>query len=208
MKLSIVNLLGLLFIGLTISSCASFSKSEIRRELVQIEKENLSQLDGLYTLDFTKAYQIGSASNVQELLPVSEWQTNAYDFSLNNSDDTRLLFNPEVSSEVTYQLSLKLENDTELRVGVLEDSEEIASTVLKGKYKGGMFYLDDNFQDCEGIPYLFGGCYTNNRRIGLTQSGNLLINRAIKDTGAVLFLMRSGYKYNVSYEYDRVSSKS
>lgn len=202
-----LNLLLLLILGTSMSNCVSYSKSEIRKQLVDLEKDKLSDLEGIYSFNFVESYQIGSAINIKEVIPEAEWQSNAYDFTLNNADDSRLLFMSEVNNNDQYQISLKVENDEELRIGVLENSIEIMSTSVKGKYKKGMFYLDENFQDCNGIPYLFGGCYTNSRRIGLTQNGNLLVNRAVNDSGAVLFLMRNGYDYNVSYEYQRTESK-
>jgi len=74
---------------------------------------------------------------------------------------------------------------------------------LKGKYKKGMFYLDNKFLECHGVPYIFGGCNNNKRRIGLTKNGNLLVNEAIDNSGALLLIIGAGYSYNITYEYER-----
>ncbi|MEO5788937.1 hypothetical protein [Gelidibacter sp.] len=66
-----------------------------------------------------------------------------------------------------------------------------------------MFYLNNNFISCNGIPFLFGGCVNDKRRIGLTKDDKLLINAGFSNKGAVLLVMGAGYNYNESFEYTR-----
>ncbi|WP_149206403.1 hypothetical protein [Flavobacterium johnsoniae] len=66
-----------------------------------------------------------------------------------------------------------------------------------------MFYLDNKFSKCTGIPYFLGGCQSNKRRIGLSKNGNLLVNEADSNNGAFLFLFWAGTDYNLTYEYQR-----
>ena len=102
-----------------------------------------------------------------------------------------------------YQITLNLENKNSLRIKVFENSLVIKDTLLAGKYKKGMFYLDNTFLECRGIPYLFGGCTHSKRRVGLTKSGNLLVNEAVDSSGALLIIIAAGYSYNATFEYKK-----
>ena len=183
--------------------CASYSKKNIRKELDNLEKIDISRLEGNYFINPTKEYyNYGKTQN--ENKPDSLKNNNAYQFIL-NTDFRKINIKDSVGNENDkLSLNLKFKNKNLLSIKVYRDSQIVRDTILYGKYKKGMFYLDNKFLDCNGVPYLFGGCRNNKRRIGLTKKGNLLVNEAVSNEGAILLIIGAGYSYNLTYEYQRI----
>lgn len=194
-----------MILSTTIFSCASFSKKGFRKEIENLEETNLTKLNGKYSFYPIKKY-IGNNKNQDNNVPDSlKHYDNAYDL-LNGElayPPRKIGIDSLFKKENEYQIGLTLENKNKLRVQVFENLIVIKDTVLTGKHKKGMFYLDNKFLDCWGVPYLFGGCQNNKRRIGITKKGNLLINEAIDNGGAVLLIFAGGYSYNTTFEYER-----
>lgn len=189
----------------TVFSCASFSKKGFRKEVEKLDKTNITKLNGNYSFYPIKKY-IGNdkkeGNNISDSL---KYYFNAYD-ELNGElayPPKKIGFDSLFKKENEYQISLNVENKNNLRIKVSENSTVIKDTILTGKHKKGMFYLDNKFLKCWGVPYLFGGCQNNKRRIGITKKGNLLINEAVDNGGAILVIIAGGYSYNVAFEYER-----
>lgn len=178
-------------------------KKNIRKELDNLEKIDISRLEGNYFINPTKEYyNYGKTQNDNK--PDSLKNNNAYQFIL-NTDFRKINTKDSVGNENDkLSLNLKFKNEYLLSIKVYRDSQIVRDTILYGKYKKGMFYLDNKFLDCNGVPYLFGGCRNNKRRIGLTKKGNLLINEAVSNEGAILLIIGAGYSYNLTYEYQRI----
>lgn len=185
------------------AGCASYSKKNIRKELENLEKIDISRLEGNYFINPTKEYyNYGKTQNDNK--PDSLKNNNAYQFIL-NTDFRKINTKDSVGNENDkLSLNLKFKNENLLSIKVYRDSQIVRDTILYGKYKKGMFYLDNKFLDCNGVPYLFGGCRNNKRRIGLTKKGNLLVNEAVSNEGAILLIIGAGYSYNLTYEYQRI----
>lgn len=190
----------LLFISLailstTIYSCASYSKRNFSNDFMNIKSENATAINGSYSYHpikrfYSKRKQKPIDTNLDSLL-----QNNSYSFILNN-------FNAHPYKN--RKINLRLDSPKKLLVELIEDSKVLEDTLLTGKFKNGMFYLDNKFSDCNGIPFIFGGCRHSKRRIGLTKQGNLLINEAYSRDGALLFIIgSSSTRYNLTYEYLR-----
>ncbi|MDR7210762.1 hypothetical protein [Flavobacterium piscis] len=188
-------------IGLVINlfGCASFSKKKFKKQLENLKVENISKLEGNYSLNPIKSY---TSSGETQVVGDSLKNNNAYQFMVNPNFGKKTELS-HVLEENKYLLNLKFENANLLSIKVFQNSMIIKDTVLSGKYKKGMFYLDNKFLECSGIPYLFGGCRNNKRRIGLTKDDNLLINEAVNNEGALLFMFWAGSSYNITYEYRR-----
>lgn len=198
-----INIIILIVLSFTIFSCASFTKKRFRNEIVNLEKNELNKLTGNYSLNPIRRYYSLGKENPNDKIPDSLKRNNGYYFLTNESYEKKSEFDSLRKNESKYLLSLNLENQNKLRVELLEDSKVITDTIFEGKHKNGMFYLDNKYLDCNGVPFLFGGCRNNKRRIGLTKNGNLLINEAVSNEGALLLIIGAGYSYNVTYEYER-----
>ena len=203
MKSCILNFLIIAALSLTVCSCASFSKKKFRNEIEKLEETNVSKLNGNYSFHPIKRFYSLDKENPNDKIPDSLKHNNAYQFLVNESFKKKTEFDSFIKSEHDYYVTLNFENKTRLRIKAYENSKVIKDTTLTGKYKNGMFYLDNKFLECSGIPYLFGGCRNNKRRIGLTKRGNLIINEAVNNGGALLFIIGSGYNYNLAFEYQR-----
>lgn len=192
------------FITASFFSCASFSKKAFASELQSLEKENISKLEGSYTLNPVIKYKekVPEDMKSDNKLPDSLRADNAYHFMI--TSNLSLKKNAFRTSEnENRSINLKFQTANLLSVKIYENAVVVKDTVLSGKYKKGMFYLDNTFLKCTGVPYLLGGCQNNKRRIGLSKNGNLLINEADSNNGAFLFLFWAGTDYNVTYEYQR-----
>lgn len=200
-KLKIIIVIFLVF---SFSNCATFSKKRFRKEVEKLEIETISKLNGNYSFNPIKRYYSLVKPEQKDSIPDSLKSNNGYLFLLNQIPNKNNKFDSISSNENNFNLNLILENNNLLKIKVLENSKIIKDTTLSGKYRNGMFYLDNNYLECNGIPYLFGGCRNNKRRIGLTKSGNLLINEAVCNEGALLLIIGEGYSYNLTYEYKRI----
>ncbi|WP_435261881.1 hypothetical protein [Tenacibaculum sp. nBUS_03] len=197
------NIIILTVFSFTILSCASFSKKRFRKEVVNLEKTELKKLTGNYSLNpIRRYYSLGKEKPNGKIPDILE-KNNGYYFLTNDSYDKKIKFDSLKNIRNDYCLGLNLEKINKLRIKLLENSKIINDTLFSGKYKNGMFYLDNKYLDCNGVPFLFGGCRNNKRRIGLTKNGNLLINEAVSNEGALLLIFGAGYSYNVTYEYER-----
>ncbi len=190
-----INTIILIILSFTVFSCASYTKNRFRKEIVNLKKVELNKLTGNYSLNSIRRYS--------GKIPDSLYKNNGYYFLTNKSYRKKSEFDSLEKNENKYLLSLNMENTNKLRVELFENSKVINKTIIKGKHKNGMFYLENKYLDCNGIPFLFGGCRNNKRRIGLTKSGNLLINEAVSNEGAILLIIGAGYSYNSTYEYER-----
>lgn len=193
----------LLAIALSVQSCAMFSKKRFRKESDYLTENNIGKLEGNYSFHPVKRIFNSGKKSQNDTIPDSLVKNNAYDFMLHTDYKSIKKFDSIRNSENDYVLNLELENLNRLRIKILENTTVIKDTFLSGKYKKGMFYLDNKYLKCHGVPYLFGGCSNNKRRIGLTKNGNLLINEAVSNDGAFLIIIGAGYSYNVTYEYQR-----
>lgn len=198
-----LNILIIILLGSTVFSCASFSKKRFRKDLVNLQETTLTNLNGNYSFHPIKRFYNHTKNNPYNHIPDSLRYNNAYDFLINEDHKKELKFDALRKKENSYQISLTLESSHLLRIKVLENSKVIKDTVFAGKLKNRMFYIENRFLSCTGIPFIFGGCVNNKRRIGLTKNNNLLINAAYSNEGALLLVFGAGYNYNVSFEYHR-----
>ncbi|MFI2744070.1 hypothetical protein ACG2LH_15145 [Zhouia sp. PK063] len=198
-----INIIILTVFSFTILSCASFTKKRFRKEVTNLEKTELKKLTGNYSLNPIRRYYSLGKEEPNDKIPDFLKRNNGYYFLTNESYEKKSEFDSLKKNENTYLLSLNIENTNKLNVELLENSKVLTDTIIGGKYKNGMFYLNNKYLDCNGVPFLFGGCRNNKRRIGLTKNGNLLINEAFSNEGAVLLIIGAGHRYNVTYEYER-----
>ncbi|KRB57672.1 hypothetical protein ASD98_05190 [Flavobacterium sp. Root186] len=183
--------------------CAGFSKKKFAKDLENLSAENISRLEGNYVLNPISSYTKSGATKIAGHSRDSIKFNNAYDFIVNQNFMQKRQLNTIKSVNNTILLNLKFENNKQLSVKVLENSMPIVETVISGEFKDGMFYLDNKFLKWTGVPYLLGGSQNNKRRIGLAKNGNLLINEAVSNNGAFLFIFWAGSDYNLTYEYQR-----
>lgn len=197
-----------LILATSFFSCASFSNKTFRNQVQNLDEEDISKLEGNFTLNPIVKYKDKFPEEIktESSIPDSLIRNNAYEFMAppHSRKNKRYLRSENGNRSIT----LKFQNPNLLSIKVCENSSVIKDTVLSGKYKKGMFYLDNSFLECNGIPYLFGGCRNNKRRIGLNKNGNLLVNEAADDNGAILFLFWGGTSYNLTYEYPRLEMKT
>ena len=197
LNLSTKNFGKLIILGgvYTICSCASFSKKGFRKIVVPLSTENKSMYDGKYQLHSKK-----------ELSALNKTSSTQIDTSITVNVVNLLTNQNKLDSAVnnTSILYINFTSRTIINLKVEMNNIKIIDTLLQGKFKNGMFYLNNNFLKCNGIPFILGGCQNNKRRIGFTKMGNLLVNEAVSNEGAFLLLFGSGYSYNVTYEFKKL----
>ena len=151
-----------IFLVIIISSCASFSKRRFRNEIENLKIENITKINGNYSYNPIKRYYNFGKPALEDSNPDSLRHNNAYIFLLSKSLNKYDKFDSISKLKNDVVINLKLENSNLLKVKVLDNLKIIKDTLLTGKYRNGMFYLDNKFLECNGIPYLFGGCRNNN----------------------------------------------
>ena len=82
------------------------------------------------------------------------------------------------------------------------DTTLVRQVKLSGKLKkDGFFHLNNTLRKCHGLPYILGGCYIRKTRLGVSKSGDLIMNNAIDSYGAFMLVLGFGYRYNAGYFY-------
>lgn len=191
----------LLLVTVLVSNCASFSKKDFKNDYTKIDESSLISFNGKFTFSPIKKFDGKTAhSNIE----TSKKYINSYNYITNESlkfEDIDSIIN----GLVDYHIELKLSNTAQLNVELFKNNYSIKKQQIKGELKkDGMFYLHNTFLKCTGIPYLFGGCNNNKRRIAISKNNNLIINEAVDNTGAFLFLFWAGPSYNGTYEFKRL----
>lgn len=190
----------LLFIVFTCFGCASFSKREFRKEIKPLTDTTRHLLDGNYSFYPIKRY--GKYAEIKNLDSLK--YTNAYHEIINESWHKKQKNDSNLNKDSIYYIALKLERSVTLHIALFENETKLRDTVFNGKLKNGMFYIDNKFLQCYGIPYLFGGCQHNKRRIGVTKSHNLIINETFNNGGALLLFIGAGVGFNTTFEFERI----
>jgi hypothetical protein len=70
--------------------------------------------------------------------------------------------------------------------------------------RNGFIKLKNTKTNCQGIPYIFGGCDQKQMRIGFTKNEQMTVQEAVSNTGAFLFVFGTGYSYNAVYIFDAI----
>ena len=167
---------------------------------MHLNEKNLTELNGNYSFYPLKAFREG----FNDLDADSLRFTNSYQEIINENWNQRQKTNSTLKKESIYLVKIKITESKKLDITLLENGFEIRDTILNGKLKNGMFYIDNKYLKCKGIPYLFGGCENNKRRIGLSVNNNLITNEAVNNEGAVLLILGGGANYNDSFEFKRI----
>lgn len=197
----ISRLLLLLLFPVLLINCASFSNKDFKNDYTKINESELNSFNGKYSFFPIKKFDKKNANSDFDL---SKNVINSYNYSTNEIlkfDDRDSILN----GETKYHIQLNILSDTELSIELFKNNYSIKKQDIKGELKkDGMFYLDNKYLKCNGIPYLFGGFTNNKRRITLSKNNNLIINQAVDNTGAILFLFWAGASYNGVYEFERL----
>lgn len=205
MKKHALYFLTTMLIASSFFGCARFSKKTFRNEFQKLDRKDISGLEGNYSLNPRIKYVSDKPEDLdlESKITDSLIHYNAYQFMVTPNLSSKKNLYQRKTENVDRLINLKFQNEKLLSIKVYEKGVVIKDTVLSGKYKKGMFYLDNKFVKCHGIPFLFGGCQSNKRRIGLSKNRGLLVNEAYDNTGALLFFFWAGNDYNVAYEYPR-----
>ena len=203
-----------IFLALIIISflgCASYSKREFRKYYTKLDESSLNKINGKFLLYPEKIYgdnyenrhwdSISYANSRQRLTIHSNLYQEIVDESL---EDRRAFDFFGVDEEQYYHVLLNLKKRSFLEITVFQGTKQLVDTVITGKLKKGMFYLNNKDLTINGIPFLIGGYESDKRRIGITKDNNLIVNTAIGNEGGVLFIIGAGYKYNTTFEYRRI----
>ncbi|MEP0262806.1 hypothetical protein [Dokdonia sp.] len=185
---------------ITTSGCASFSKKEFSREYVRLEKNSISKLDGQYRFYPKKCF----GDYYKDVPSDSLKYKNLFQNIVYEEREERERWDSLTAPKKDLSVVLKLNGNTELSITVFENKKIVRDTVLTGKLRQGMFYLDDKYLKIRGIPFLFGGYNSNKRRIGISKNDGLIVNEAYGNEGGILIILGSGYTSNASYEYERI----
>lgn len=190
-----------LLVSVLLSNCASFSKKDFKKDYISLNPVDMYSFSGKYTFAPIKKYVKKNGNSDYD---ISKNIINSYNYITNdilkfeNTDSA-------VNNITQYYIELKILNTTELSIELFKNNNSLKKQQIKGTLKkDGMFYLDNNYLKCTGIPYLFGGCNNNKRRIAISKNNNLIINEAVDNTGALLFLFWAGQTYNGVYEFKRL----
>ncbi len=193
----------ILLIGFNLSGCGvSFSKRHFKDDLIKLNSKNYERLNGAYSsnpqADYNPKAKYFLTDSVLKKI-------NTYNLFTNKP----LVFSKLDSLELrnsTKKFALRFIDTEHIEISYLINDVVKSSEIIKGRIKkNGLFYLDNKYFKSNGIPYLWGGIDVKKRRIGLSESGNLIFNGAYCREGALLFLFAAGTSYNNAYEIEKIN---
>lgn len=158
-------------------NCASLPKYE-SENLRQLTDKNIAQINGTYS-----------------------------NFAENSEKHIHLSLSGRLTSEklkdTVSDVKIEILNSKEIRFSFLKTQKEIASKIVKCKLqKDGFLLLKNKNFRLHGIPWIFGDYEIRKYEIGLTTSGNLIMNGVEKRKGAHLIILWSPshtYKFTDIY---------
>ncbi|UTW66037.1 hypothetical protein KFE94_15475 [bacterium SCSIO 12643] len=181
-----------------ISGCATFSKKEFRSRFLKVELSNRNQFNGKYSFYAKRSLGLMIHDSIMNKINLYQEIVNEpqgiHDVVLQNLDD-----------EKDYFVKIEWYHQDSVLIALYEEDQMIRDTALSGIWKKGVFYMDNRFLECNGIPYLLGGCNHNKRRLVFTSESNLIVNTAVSNEGAFLFLIGSGYRMNRYIEFEKLN---
>jgi len=194
------RIFAVLLVSIFLLNCASFSNKTFKNDYNKMNPETILSLNGKYSFfpikKFDKKKEHSNLESLKKYINSYNYMTNEI-VKFTDLDST-------LNGLHFYHLELILTDNTTLNLELFKNNQSVKKQQIKGELKkDGMFYLDNKFLECNGIPYLFGGCQNNKRRIAVSKQNNLIINEAVCNEGAVLF-MGAGVSYNTAYEFKRL----
>lgn len=179
------------------AGCATFSKKGFKGDYVKVEFTSVDRYEGRYSLYAKRSLD----SMVHDSLLK---KTNLYQEIVNEPQSVHDEILENQYDDHTYFVRIEFEGQDSIQIALCNGSEILKDTVFSGTWKKGMFYMDNVFLKCNGIPYLLGGCNHNKRRLVFTPEYNIIVNTAVANEGAFLFLIGSGYRMNMYYEFEKL----
>jgi hypothetical protein len=187
---------------ITLFGCATFSKKDFRNEFIKLDKENIDSINGRYKLYPSKEYgDKPSYATSDELKKYG----NLYQSIVNYKSEKRKVLDSLIIEKDNFYVEIEIRNRTRLKVSLFENDTFIKDTLFNGEIKNGMFYINNHYYRMTGIPYLVGSYESNKRRIGLSNNGSLIVNKAVSNEGAILLIIGTGHRYNSSEEFNRIN---
>jgi hypothetical protein len=173
-------------------SCVSFETRIIRKEISKIRDSDIANLDGKFSsMSFKFCSKKGEYEYLErELL-----------MELNREK----LSPPHPQTIESYYVKL-IGLDTLWIQGLDTSGSVVMDYKFPGYIKNGFFYLNNKFVDCNGIPYIIGGCRTEKTRITLSKDKDLIVQSAIDNSGAFLLIIGTGYTYNIATFFKPVNN--
>lgn len=199
MRMTLILLSCMTLLGIT--SCATFSDKNFRNTLNRLEPQNVLQLSGVYAaspLPMAKPVKPATKNLFYQLIQRASKDQAEYD---KRKKQTPL-------AQVTLHVSLIAKKQYRLTISYRVSGQQVEQSVINANLHSGMLELDNAITDCHGVPYVLGGCKSSKVRVGLTQEGNLIVNSAHDNSGALLLVIGSGYDYNTHHIYQRLQKTS
>ncbi|PKQ44201.1 hypothetical protein [Confluentibacter flavum] len=173
-----IKKLTIIGIYLLLINCASFPKIE-SENFQQLTEKNIAEINGIYS-----------------------------NFAENSEKHKHLTLSGRLTStklkDTISDIKIEVLNSKEIRFSFIKNQQEIESKIVKYKLQKDGFLLlkNKNFRS-HGIPWIFGDYEIRKYEIGLTSSGNLIMEGVEQREGAHLMILWSpsnNYKFTDIYK--------
>jgi hypothetical protein len=173
-----------LLTSLLLISCAAYKNSIVSDEVIKLSADAINFLNMTFSANSYKhtvkkgIYKLEESDLIMTLNRVKSQK----------SDTTNCK---------SYKIKF-ISADTLLVQGLDFKDSIITNTKFDGSLENGFFNLNNKMVEFNGIPYLFGGSGSEMTRIGLSKNNDLIVQTAVDQTGAFLFVFGTGYSYNIA----------
>ena len=194
------NIFLLTLIFFTLFSCATFSKKVSFDNQIILQKENISQINGLYEIKSLK-----SIWRFENLKPDIVENDSISRFPLYITLKTNKEYrNGSNQNLENYKVKIEVQDKKTLLISLLDEEKIIDSIKIDYKIrKDGYLYLKNNNFKTEWIPGLCGNFELDRTRIGINNKNNLILNHSHYIYGAILFIIGDTKKTGFGSEYKR-----
>jgi hypothetical protein len=167
-------------------SCAHFKNSAIRPFKEKLITENITE--------FSRKFDIRA-----DRIFIGKHQ----EFISNHKKISLLKLLTDSNSNDTSEYVVPVFSDDTISFHFYQNKKITEVIEIEAKLKrNGFIRLKNTKTNCQGIPYLFGGCDQEKMRIAFSSEGQMIVHQAVSNTGALLFIFGTGHSYNAVYFFE------
>jgi hypothetical protein len=169
---------------IVITGCATFNNKYVSSRTL-LEPDNIKTYNGVFAMTTDSGY-----NKKGELETIINQHGN---LSLYSVITNKIL---KRDSLATYSAKVNFQTN-QIKFDFYKETKQFESVTIKARLRSnGMYYLDNSQVEVVGVPYIYGRTSHNKTRLGINKAGNMFVNTAGSEYGAVLFIIGDGHAYN------------
>ena len=171
-------------------SCSSFRKIENNNDRIELTKENINLLDGIYLNNSEVA-----------VLPLDYFWGKIY-----KTKEYSSVYDLVYERKIPYHVKIETMNEKQIQVTIIVNNKVVKSHLINGKITNGYF---EQRRKIHLIPLIIFNNYHNSKfRIGKLKNDNLITDYIQKDYAHYVLGFKNNTKNSLNIEHYKVINDS